>query len=47
MRMEDGTIENTEKVKSKQKDLRLGFRFGIKGNNICVRAPLAICNAQV
>jgi hypothetical protein len=40
--MDDGTIENTENIKSKEKDIRLGFRFGIKGNNICVRALLAI-----
>jgi hypothetical protein len=47
MRMEDGTIENTEKLKIKEKDIRLGFRFGIKGNNVCVRALIAIGNTQV
>jgi hypothetical protein len=47
MSMEGEPTQKTEKVNTKEKCLRVGFRFGIKVKNICERALLGACNAQV
>jgi hypothetical protein len=35
MRMEGESIQKTEKINTKEKYLRIGFRFGITVKNIC------------
>jgi hypothetical protein len=47
MSMEGEPTQKTEKVNTKEKYLRTGFRFGIKVKNICQRTLLGEGNSQV
>jgi hypothetical protein len=47
MKMEGEPTQKTEKVNTKEKYLRTGFRFGIKVKNICQRTLLGEGNSQV